>query len=474
IGLISTNSSQGSACSGSAITTCNLGSIGAGAIATVTIVVRADALGTLVNQANATSTVADLNLSNNMSTVTITVIPAADLTITKSATPDPALVGASVTYTLTVTNIGPATSTNVVLTDNLPSSVSIVATSTTQGTCSGIATLTCNIGTLAVGASSTVTIVIIPTATGTLANSASVIGSEPDPNTSNNSATNTMTVSRATVDLAVTKTDAPDPVQAGQDITYTIIVTNNGPDTSTPVTLIDVLPVGVTLAAASTTQGSCSGTTVITCNLGILTSGASSTVTIVVKTASPGALMNTATVASADADTNSANNTATSTTAVSPTDLRITKSGPSEFVGQGDGITFNITVTNLGSATATNVIVTDALPAAIIFASSTPSNICALSGNEVICNLGTLAPGASSTVLIHATAGPYAGFFTNTATVSADNPELASLDNSSSTVIEIPGLSGWGLALLWGLLGLGIVWFLRGNLLGTTGLGSAV
>jgi uncharacterized repeat protein (TIGR01451 family) len=181
----------------------------------------------------------------------------------------------------------------------------------------------------------------------------------------------------------------------------------------------------------------------------------------VIETGSPGTLVNIATVTSADFDTNSANNTATSTTAVSPTDLIITKAGPAEFVRQGGGITFTLTVTNLGSATATNVIVTDALPNSMSFASSTPSGICSLSGDQIICNLGTLESGASSTALIHAIAGNFAGFFTNIATVSADNPESNLSNNSTSTVTEIPGLTGWSLVILWGFFALGIVWLLQ-------------
>jgi uncharacterized repeat protein (TIGR01451 family) len=467
VSLVSTNVSQGSACSGSTSVTCNLGSLGVGDTATVSIIVRADELGTFTNQANATSSVTDLESSNNTASATTTVIPAADLAITKFATPNPALVGMPLTYTVSVTNLGPSISTNVDLTDTLPSNVSIISTSTTQGICSGLATLTCNIGTLHVGASSTLTVVVMPTASGTLANIASATGSESDSDTSNNSTSTITTVNRATVDLAVTKADTPDPAVAGQDVTYTIIVTNNGPDASTPLTLTDNLPAGVSLVATSATQGTCAGTTTITCSLGILASGATSTVTIVIKTGSPGILANTVTVTSADIDTNSGNNTATSTTDVSPTDLIITKSEPAEFVRQGDEITFTVTVTNIGSATATNVIVTDALPNSMSFASSTPSGICSVSGDKITCNLGTLEAGASSTVLIHANAGNFAGFFTNSATVSADNPDSNSSNNSTSVVTEIPGLSGWSLVILWGFFALAIVWLFQRSGFGT-------
>jgi uncharacterized repeat protein (TIGR01451 family) len=122
-------------------------------------------------------------------TATKTWVVVADLSITKSGAPDPSLVGGTLTYTLSVTNHGPSTATGVTLTDPLPAEVSFVSASPSQGSCSG--TVTCALGSLANGAGAVVTVVVKPTAKGTITNTASVSGNERDPNPSNNSATAT-------------------------------------------------------------------------------------------------------------------------------------------------------------------------------------------------------------------------------------------------------------------------------------------
>jgi len=119
------------------------------------------------------------------------------------------------------------------------------------------------------------------------------------------------------LDISVNKTDLPDPVTVGNNLTYTIVVTNNGPETATGVTLTDTLPAGVIYVAATSTLGTCSraGSTV-TCNIGTLYNASSATVTIIVTPTTAGTITNTATVTCNETDTNKGNNTATATTTV--------------------------------------------------------------------------------------------------------------------------------------------------------------
>jgi len=102
-----------------------------------------------------------------------------------------------------------------------------------------------------------------------------------DGNFNNSSGSTTHNVSATPADLSVTKTDSPDPVNVGENVTYIINVTNHGPE-STTVTLADTLPSQVTFVSATPSQGSCSGTSNITCDLGNMNSGTGATVTIVV------------------------------------------------------------------------------------------------------------------------------------------------------------------------------------------------
>jgi uncharacterized repeat protein (TIGR01451 family) len=124
-------------------------------------------------------------------------------------------------------------------------------------------------------------------------------------------------------DMSITKTASPNPVAPGGTLTYHLTVTNNGtpamPATTSGVTLTDVLPAGVTFVSATPSTGSCSGTSTVTCNLGIFPSGATATVDIVVTAPNtPGTITNTATVAALTTDPTPANNTATVMTTVSP------------------------------------------------------------------------------------------------------------------------------------------------------------
>ena len=125
------------------------------------------------------------------------VLPVADLSITKSDSPDSAPLDGSLTYTLTVTNNGPDGVPSVVVADTLPGGVSFVSATPSQGSCSeSSGTVTCTLGTLANGATATVTIVVTATAPGTLSNTAvvSVLTSIIDPDTTNDSATESTTV----------------------------------------------------------------------------------------------------------------------------------------------------------------------------------------------------------------------------------------------------------------------------------------
>lgn len=117
-------------------------------------------------------------------------------------------------------------------------------------------------------------------------------------------------------DLKLTMTDAPDPVRAGAKLVYTVTVTNQGPVAASGVTLTDKLPANVSFVSAVPAQGTCSGTSTVTCSIGNLAVGAVSSVAITVKTKQRGTLSNTATTTAAQTDPNGANNSATATTTV--------------------------------------------------------------------------------------------------------------------------------------------------------------
>ena len=136
----------------------------------------------------------DVTEQSEVAFVGINVILAADLDVIKEDGPDPVTVGRQLTYTLTVTNNGPSTATGVTLTDTLPQGVEFTSATPSQGTCIGTIVVTCDLGNLAVGESSDVSIVVTVNQEGALVNTATVSANEADPDASNNLAVESTTV----------------------------------------------------------------------------------------------------------------------------------------------------------------------------------------------------------------------------------------------------------------------------------------
>ena len=189
-------------------------------------------------------------------------------------------------------------------------------------------------------------------------------------------------------DMAITMIDSPDPVTLGGNITYTITATNNGSAGTSTTTVTDVLPAGITYISASSSQGSCSGTSTVTCNLGAMSSGSHATISLIVTTtAANAALANTATVTSNLTDPTPANNTATATTVVNNPVPDLAGLSPSS-ASQGS-VAFTLTVNGTkfidgaivrwnGANRATTFVSATQLTAAILaadVASATTANI---------------------------------------------------------------------------------------------------
>ncbi|MBL0230570.1 MAG: DUF11 domain-containing protein [Moraxellaceae bacterium] len=171
----------------------------------------------------------------------------------------------------------------------------------------------------------------------------------------------------ALVDIMVNQTDSPDPVPSGGTLTYTINVANNGPDDATGVVLTDTIPASSTFVSRSTTKGTCSGTTTVTCNIGALANGESATVTIVVTApTTAGTISNTADATRNEPDSNALNDSDTDATTVSVSaNMSITKTDSADPVLQGQNYTYTLTPRNNGpqSLTATDTLtVVDNIP----------------------------------------------------------------------------------------------------------------
>ena len=395
----------------------------------------------------------------------------ADLSITKSDSPDPVTAGEDLTYTLTVDNAGPDDADNVVVTDTLPPTASFVSATPSQGSCThDSGEVVCELGTIANGAGATITIVVTPFQAGQISNTAVVDSDAFDPDDSDNSDTEDTTVDAppASADLSVVKTDSPDPVTAGANLTYTLTVSNAGPDDASNVEVVDTLPGGVAFVSATPSQGSCGEAAgVVTCDLGTIANGASATVTIVVTTGGPGVITNTVTVDADENDPDPSDNTDSEDTAVqnaSPlADLSISKSDSADPVDQGSVLSYLLVVSNAGPDAAVNVEVVDALPPNVTFLSATPSQgSCGHAAGVVTCALGTVGAGASATVTIDVQpAQP--GVIVNDVTVDSDTPDPDTSDNADSEETSVnpapgggPGPQAIGVPVM-GVPGLGVL-----------------
>jgi uncharacterized repeat protein (TIGR01451 family) len=251
----------------------------------------------------------------------------------------------------------------------------------------------------------------------------------------------------AEADLAVVKTASPNPVVAGQQLSYTLAATNNGPSPATGVTITDPLPASLTFVSATSSQGtvSCDSSGTLTASLGSLANGASATVNVVttVAASATGTVTNTATISGDQTDPNPANNTSTVTTTINQPvkpqdypDLAIVKTATPSPVAVGANLTYTLAVSNESLTADTGVTVSDPLPAGVTFVSATASQgTASINGNTVQASLGSMAANGTATVTIVVNVTSSAGStIINTATVAGDLTE-ATLANNTSTVV---------------------------------------
>jgi uncharacterized repeat protein (TIGR01451 family) len=261
----------------------------------------------------------------------------ANLSVTKTDSPDPVAAGSNITYTITVASNGQDPASSPTLTDSTPANTTFVSLSATGGwTCptapvvGGTGAVNCSGPTLASGSSVTITLVVnvnAGTPGGTIITNTATASSPDDASASNNSGTATTTVSGGGgADLRITKSDSPDPVSTGGNITYSISASNLGPSGAASLALSDVVPANTTFVSLTFAAGwSCSkpavgGTGTVSCTIASMASGAGASFTLVVKvnagTPNTTVITNTATITATSTDPSTANNTATATSTV--------------------------------------------------------------------------------------------------------------------------------------------------------------
>lgn len=230
------------------VVTCTLGSIAASGTVTVTLVAAAPkAGGLLFNSATVTSGSYDANVANNSDSAETTVlVTSGDIRISGVGFPDVVYTGMQYAYVIAVSNSGPDIATGVVLTDTLPAPAAFVSANATQGSCTQTTgTVTCSLGSLAKGATVTVTLTVSAPATpATLTNTAVTTSRNIDPKSSNNSSiavTDVIAAPAAGGTIALPRTGQTTSIAAGDDGALRAGVAwpdprFTNPDNTTPIT----------------------------------------------------------------------------------------------------------------------------------------------------------------------------------------------------------------------------------------------
>jgi len=389
----------------------------------------------------------DPDPGNNLADEPATVRRMADVRLTKSASVPNPPAGTQFVYTLVAHNDGPSDVSAVTITDTLPAGVTYVS-DTGGGACQlwGGSLLECYFGDVPAGGNASVSVTVLVGAgvpPGTLLrNAARATGGSPDPNPANNQAHVDAFVT-AVADLALSKRAAPNPVHAGDLLTYTLTITNSGPSAAPSLRVVDTLPADVAFAGA--TGAACSGvplggTGTLTCTLGGLAAGDSTSfqIHVLVDPSTPpgSSIHNSATVDGPGSTDPSGgdNSSGTSVGVTASAELAVAKSAPADvFVGAE--FDWQVTVTNAGPSDAQAVVVTDTLPAGVSYVSDTDS--CALAAPATYaCNLGKVAVGEVRAfdirMAVDAGVGDGQVLF-NAAAVGSDTPDP---DPSDDTTID--------------------------------------
>jgi uncharacterized repeat protein (TIGR01451 family) len=320
-------SATGGAMPTSGVLLLNLGSLATGAVTNAQVIVQPTTAGKLTNLfavfANETDPVPTNNSATVVSTVTNPPSVLADLGLSANVLPEPVIIGSNLVYTIAITNRGPSAATGVVVSNRVPANETFV--SATGGSTPSGGILLVNLGSLAAGAANSAQIIVQPSVAGKLTNLFQVFASQTDPVLTNNSAAVISTVTNGPalpVDVALSLTAAPNPVDVGAPLTYSLTVTNNSLTPATGVVVSNALPPNVSVISVLPSQGAATNQSgLVTYTVGSLPNGIAATLAIVVVPNAVGWLTNSALTFSAQTDSQPANNRVTNVTSAVSTPI---------------------------------------------------------------------------------------------------------------------------------------------------------
>lgn len=466
---LTATSSQGSCTVTDLTVECDLDDVGAQDRATVHVEFSADEPGDVNDIATVSADTPDPDNSNNEATESVSIEGVSDLALSKADSPDPVVAGEQLTYTLTVSNDGPSTAQNVVVTDMLSDDVTIDSVSGSGGaSCTAgvpgdpAAPATCSFGSLAPGGSETMTILVTVLADtlGTIHNDARATNDHLDPDNSNDTATVATQVNGES-DLAVAKADFPDPATAGDGLSYQLTLVNHGPSTSHGVVVRDSLPDEVVFESATiaNADGTCvlldTPPNTVSCELATVHPNALDPVVITIETGVLASvpdgtvIVNTATVSSSTTDPDASNDTATEETTIQAiSDVQVFKTSDKDVYSPSDNIVYTVSAFNGGPSDAQDVVLVDSLPLTdkkvVDVHNDQGCTYDPSPAHTVTCDVGTLAAGATFAVQITIAVKGNVGTITNEADVTTTTTDPDLTNNHVSYDVTVTGGPGKG------------------------------
>ncbi len=286
--------------------TINLEDLASDSSTVATVTVKRKVLGSLRSNATVSAVEADPDLSNN-----VVNNQGADLQIKRTTNPTTITLGQNYTYSLSVTNNGSEDATNVILTESLPDELIFV--SSTAPVSFNNDDLEANLGVIRSGESRTVDFTVRSFIAGDLISLSNVAANEPDFNTANNFLRSTTTIDSvvpASADLQLSKTVNDTTPELGDQVTFNVILRNDGPGIASGIQVRDLLPSQLRFISSSPEQGVYDPTTGIW-DVGNVRDNLSRQLTIVAEVVDSGSITNQAEVIAvneADPDSTPGNN----------------------------------------------------------------------------------------------------------------------------------------------------------------------
>ena len=402
-------------------------------VSNFTVSVTATNLGILTNRVQVASGVNDSNLANNTNQVFTIASDIADVVAAKSG---PVTVNATnvFSYTITVSNAGPSAVASLVVTDALPVNLTFISATGGGATNASLTNVCWSIPSLASGISTNLGLTVQAPATGVISNSLVAGSPALDPVPANN-ITNWITSVIDQADLAAVKS-GPVTIAATNQFTYTITVTNRGPSKAISLVVTDGLPANLTFI--NTTGGGTTNASLTNVCWAIpnLASGTATNLGLTVQAPATGVISNSLVVGSATADPVPVNNTTNWITTVTDyADLRAIETGP-VTITVSTPFLYSLTITNGGPSAATSLVVTDTLPANLVFLSATGGGATNGSVTNVVWSIPILASGAATSLQLTVTA-PVTGLVSNRVVASSAAIDLNLGDNTTNWITAV-------------------------------------